>query len=52
MAFEGLGAVGPIMMTFGAINSAIGSYYQTQATIQNYKFQSQMGNINRPRKRS
>jgi hypothetical protein len=46
MAFEGLGAVSPIIMTFGAINSAIGSYYQTQATIQNYKFQSQMANIN------
>jgi len=44
--FEGGGAIAPIMMTFGAINSAIGSYYQTQASIQNYKFQSQMAGIN------
>jgi len=39
-------AVGPILSTFGAINGAIGSYYQSQAMANNLEFQADMAKIN------
>lgn len=39
-------SLGPILSTFGAINGAIGSYYQAQAMSNNLKFQADMANIN------
>ena len=38
--------MGPMMSTFGAINSAIGTYYQSQAMSNNLKFQADMSKIN------
>jgi hypothetical protein len=38
--------VGPMLSTFGAINGAIGSYYQAQAMSNNLKFQADMAKIN------
>lgn len=38
--------VGPILSTFGAINGAIGTYYQSQAMSNNLKFQADMSRIN------
>lgn len=39
-------SAGPILSTFGAINGAIGSYYQSQAMSNNLKFQADMARIN------
>lgn len=44
--FELPPSVGPIFSTFGAINGAIGSYYQAQAMSNNLKFQADMARIN------
>lgn len=38
--------VGPLLSTFGAINGAIGTYYQAQAMSNNLKFQADMARIN------
>ena len=38
--------VGPLLSTFGAINGAIGTYYQSQAMSNNLKFQADMSRIN------
>jgi hypothetical protein len=38
--------VGPLLSTFGAINGAIGSYYQAQAMQNNIRFQADMAKIN------
>lgn len=38
--------VGPILSTFGAINGAIGTYYQSQAMVNNLEFQADMAKIN------
>lgn len=43
---ESLSAVSPILSTFGAVNSAIGSYYQAEAQKNNLQFQSEMAKIN------
>lgn len=39
-------AMGPLLSTFGAINGAIGTYYQMQAMQNNLRFQSDMAKIN------
>lgn len=38
--------LGPLLSTFGAINGAIGSYYQAQAMSNNLRFQADMAKIN------
>lgn len=39
-------SIGPMLSTFGAINGAIGSYYQAQAMSNNLEFQADMAKIN------
>lgn len=41
-----LSAISPVMSTFGAINSAIGTYYQAEAQKNNLRFQADMAKIN------
>lgn len=46
MGASDIASISPILSTFGAINSAIGSYYQAQAQKNNLRFQADMAKIN------